>query len=55
LLSSVTKFDNGAEGHQKNTFTYDDDGFPVTLLLEFTDESGMSQGTYRYTYEYKSY
>lgn len=55
LLSSVTKFDNGAEGHQKNTFTYDDDGFPVTLLLEFTDESGMSQGTYRYTYEYKTY
>ncbi|NRF37120.1 hypothetical protein [Pedobacter foliorum] len=55
LLSSVKKYDNGAEVHKKNTFTYDDDGFPVTLLNENTYESGTSAGTYRYTYEYKTY
>jgi len=55
LLSSLRKYDNGAELREKNTYTYDDDGFPVTLLKEYTNESGMSAGTYRYTYEYKTY
>lgn len=55
LLSSLMKYDDGAELRQKNTYTYDDDGFPVTLLTEYTIENGMSAGTYRYTYEYKTY
>jgi major membrane immunogen (membrane-anchored lipoprotein) len=55
LLSSVRKYDNGEELHQKNTYTYDDDGFPVTLLTEYTLKSGPSGGTFRYTYEYKTY
>ncbi|NRF37118.1 hypothetical protein [Pedobacter foliorum] len=55
LLSSLMKYDNGAELRQKNTFTYDDDGFPITLLKEYTFETGMSAGTFRYTYEYKMY
>jgi len=55
LLTSVIKYPNGAEGRQKNTYTYDDDGFPVTLLTEYTLESGESAGTYRYTFEYKMY
>ncbi|WP_214226094.1 hypothetical protein [Pedobacter sp. B4-66] len=55
LLSSVRKYDNGEELHQKNTFTYDDDGFPVTLLTEYTLKSGPSGGTFRFTYEYQMY
>ncbi|MEJ2905228.1 hypothetical protein WAE58_22470 [Pedobacter panaciterrae] len=55
LLASVIKYPNGAELRQKNTFTYDDDDFPVTLLTEATFESGESAGTFRYTFEYKMY
>jgi len=55
LLKAVIKYPNGSEVRQLNTYTYDDDDFPKTLLTEYSDASGQNIGTYKYTFEYSMY
>lgn len=52
VLNSKSSIDNVAGSETTYTYTYDAEGFPITLVQKSTRSGGQDAGTFKYTYEY---